>query len=221
LRRCEDDLAPNPDHPGCMYGEIGKCLRPCQMAVGVDEYRAEAARVADFLRTGGKSLLEPAANARERLSAELDFEGAALMHERCRRIEEAVGTRDEMARDMERLHGIAVLPSGEPDAVELGWLCGGKWAGFARLDFESRDGNPVSLDARLRELASAMRPEPVAHKARMEQIAIVSRWFYSSWRDGEMLIFDDWEKIPYRKLVNAISRVAAEQRRKPARDLSR
>jgi excinuclease UvrABC nuclease subunit len=221
LRRCEDDLAPNPDHPGCMYGEMGKCLRPCQMAVGVDEYRAEAARVADFLRTGGKSLLEPAANARERLSADLDFEAAALMHERYRRIEEAVGTRDEMARDLERLYGIAVMPSAEPNAVELGWLQRGRWGGFARLDFETREANPVSLDARLRELASAVMPEPTPHAERMEQLAILSRWFYSSWRDGEMLIFDDWEKIPYRKLVNAVSRVAAEQRRNAAPDASR
>ena len=221
LRRCEDDLTPNPEHPGCMYGEMGKCLRPCQMAVGGDEYLGEAARVADFLRTGGKSLLEPAANARDRLSAELDFEGAALMHERCRRIEQAVGARDEMARDVERLHGIAVLPSAEEDAIELGWLRAGNWGGFARLDFESRDGNPVSLDARVRELSSAVRPESAPHAARVEQLAILSRWFYSSWRDGEMLIFDDWEKIPYRKLVNAISRVAAEQKRKPTRDIPR
>ena len=221
LRRCEDDLTPHTDHPGCMYGEMGKCLRPCQMAVGAGEYQTEATRVADFLRTGGKSLLEPAANARDRLSAELDFEGAALMHERCRRIEEAVGTRDEMTRDVERLHGIAVLPSAEADAIELGWLRAGRWGGFSRLDFESRDGNPVSLDARLRELSSAVRPESVPHAPRMEQLAILSRWFYSSWRDGEMLIFDDWDKIPYRKLVNAVSRVAAEQKRKPARDVSR
>jgi hypothetical protein len=105
--------------------------------------------------------------------------------------------------------------------VELGWLRAGRWCGFARLDFESKDGNPVSLDARLRELASGVRPETAPHAARMEQLAIVSRWFYSSWRDGEMLIFDDWDKLPYRKLVNAISRVAAEQRRKPAADASR
>lgn len=220
LRRCEDDLAPNPDHPGCMYGEMGKCLRPCQLAVGADEYRAETARMADFLSTGGKSLLEPAVNARERLSAELDFEGAALMHERCRRIEEAVGTRDEMARPVERLNGIAVLPSVDPDNVQLGWLRQGKWCGLARLDFESPGGNPVSLDARLRELATGVAPETASHTARMEQLAILARWFYSSWRDGEMLIFDDWEKIPYRKLVNAVSRVAAEQRKKPAPDFS-
>lgn len=214
LRRCEEDLAPSAEHPGCMYGEMGKCLRPCQLAVGFEEYRGEATRVRDFLRTGGRSLLEPAANARERLSAELDFEGAAVMHERCRRIEEVVGTRDEMARDVERLHGIAILPSAEPDAVELGWLRAGHWLGFTRLEFEARDGNPISLDARLREIALGVENRRAANSTRMEELAIVSRWFYSTSRDGEMLVFDEWDKMPYRKLVNAISRVAAGERKK-------
>lgn len=29
LRRCTEDLSPSPSHPGCIYGEMGKCLRPC------------------------------------------------------------------------------------------------------------------------------------------------------------------------------------------------
>jgi len=41
---------------------------------------------------------------------------------------------------------------------------------------------------------------------------VLSRWFYSSWCDGEMLVVDDWEKLPWRKLVNAVSRVAGAQR---------
>ena len=86
MRRCQEDLEPRPDHPGCIYGEMGRCLRPCQQAVGVAEYRGEAERVAEFLRTGGRSLAGLAESARERLSAEMDFEGAALMHQRCQRI---------------------------------------------------------------------------------------------------------------------------------------
>ncbi|MDQ1473873.1 MAG: excinuclease subunit, partial [Bryobacterales bacterium] len=27
LRRCQEDLVPSPEHPGCMYGEMGRCLR--------------------------------------------------------------------------------------------------------------------------------------------------------------------------------------------------
>jgi hypothetical protein len=35
------------------------------------------------------------------------------------------------------------------------------------------------------------------------------RWYYSSWREGEWLAFDAPEKLPFRKLVRTISRVAA------------
>ena len=212
LRRCQDDLAPSPDHPGCIYGEMGRCLRPCQQAVGVEEYRGEADRVAEFLRTNGHSLLDPATTARERLSADMDFEGAALMHQRLRRIEEVLGLQDEMARDVERLHAVAIAPSAHPEAVQLGWLRNGSWQGFTHLDFIAADGRSISLDTRLREIATSLPERRAGPIERMEQLAIVARWFYSSWRDGEMLLVDDWSKIPWRKLVNAVSRVASAQR---------
>ena len=41
----------------------------------------------------------------------------------------------------------------------------------------------------------------------MEHLAILTRWHGSSWRDGEWLGFESVEKIPYRKLVNAMGRV--------------
>jgi hypothetical protein len=212
LRRCQEDLEPRPDHPGCIYGEMGKCLRPCQQAVGIEEYRGEAARVAEFLKTGGKSLAGLAESARERLSAEMDFEGAALMHQRLQRVDAVIGLRDEMARDVETLNAIAIVPAGDPDAVELGWLREGSWQGFSRIEFNNADGTSVSLDARLRELAMNVPFNPAAGMERMEQLATVARWFYSSWCDGELLLVDDWAKIPYRKLVNAVSRIAASAR---------
>jgi excinuclease ABC subunit C len=211
LRRCQDDLAPSPEHPGCIYGEMGRCLRPCQQAVGVPEYRGEAERVAEFLRTSGRSLAGLAESARERLSDDMDFEGAALMHQRFQRIQEVLALRDEMVRDVDRLNAIAVTPSTEPDAVELGWLRDGHWQGFSRLAFNPADGAAVSLDARLREVASVVEAKPASGIERMEQLAILARWFYSSWCDGELLLIDDWAKIPYRKLVNAVSRIAHGQ----------
>jgi excinuclease UvrABC nuclease subunit len=215
LRRCQEDLVPSPTHPGCIYGEMGRCLRPCQQAVSVSEYRSEAGRVADFLRTGGRSLISSASGERERLSADMDFEGAARAHQRVQKIEEVLGWRDEMARDVEELHAVAIVPSAQPETITLGWLRAGYWQGFRSLDFiTADDGSAVSLDARLREMAAAI---PAGHSAsateRMEHLAILSRWFYSTWCDGELLMVDDWEKIPWRKLVNAVSRVATAQRK--------
>jgi hypothetical protein len=211
LRRCQEDLEPRPDHPGCIYGEMGRCLRPCQQAVGMDEYRGEADRVTEFLRTSGKSLAAPAESARERLSAEMDFEGAAMMHQRAQRIHEVLGLRDELAREVEHLHAITITRAAEENAVELGWLRNGCWQGFSRMEFVHADGTAVSLDSRLRELATAVPSAGAAGIERMEQLAVVSRWFYSSWCDGEMILVDDWAKIPYRKLVNAVSRIAQGQ----------
>lgn len=216
LRRCQEDLMPAPEHPGCIYGEMGRCLRPCQQAVGIEEYKGEAERVAAFLRTNGQSLLGPAASARERLSAEMDFEGAALLHQRCRKIEEVLAQRDEMARELEHLNAVAVLPCAAPEAVELGWLRGGCWQGFSRLEFAATEEKPVSLDARLRDLVQGTAARVTSGAPRMEELAVLSRWYYSSWRDGELLIVDDWAKMPYRKLVNAVSRVAQAQAQAPA-----
>jgi hypothetical protein len=182
------------------------------MAVGEDEYRGESLRVAEFLRTNGKSLIAPTAAARDRLSEEMDFEGAAMTHLRLQRIEQALSTADEMAREVSGLHAFVAVPSAEPDAIELGWLCGGHWQGFTRLDFHLAEGGAASLDTRLRETAGTISERIAAPTERMEQLAILSRWFYSSWRDGEMLLIDDWQKMPWRKMVNAVSRVAATQR---------
>src|SRR5579859_3157937 len=68
LRRCEENLTPAPDHPGCIYGEMSKCLRPCQQIVSLEEYRHEATRVEHFLRTEGASLRESAETARDQAS---------------------------------------------------------------------------------------------------------------------------------------------------------
>jgi excinuclease UvrABC nuclease subunit len=211
LRRCQDDLVPRPDHPGCIYGEMGRCLRPCQQAVGAEEYHAEAERVSGFLRTSGKSLSSLAESARERLSAEMDFEGAALMHQRYQRIQDVLGLRDELVRELDRLHAISVTCAPGDNAVELGWLRNGSWHGFSRMEFQQADGTSVSLDARLRELALGVSPVAASGIERMEQLAVLARWFYSSWCEGELILVDDWAKIPYRKLVNAVSRIAQGQ----------
>ncbi len=202
IRRCQEDLAPAAEHPGCMYGEMGKCLRPCQELVGRDEYRSEVERVALFLESDGESLTGPAMAARDQFSAELDFEQAARQHQRIEQIAEVMKLRDELARPLDRLHGVAITASAEPNAVELSFVRSGHWQGTLRVVFDQ-----VSLDRKLRDLIGGVGECVRPARERQDYLAILSRWFYSSWRDGEYLPFDSFDQIPYRKLVHAISRV--------------
>jgi excinuclease ABC subunit C len=203
MRRCQENLAPSPEHPGCIYGEMNMCMRPCQAVVSVAEYRSEANRVGEFLSLRGAATLAGAAAARERLSEEMNFEEAARQHQRYERIRSVLSLGGELASDVDRLHGVAVAPSITPDAVTLWFLCRGAWR--PALDFPLV--SHVSMDRRLQELTASLNPIPAPAETRQEHLALLARWFYSSWRDGAWIGFDDLEHVPYRKLVRAISRV--------------
>jgi excinuclease UvrABC nuclease subunit len=208
IRRCEENLAPSPNHPGCIYGEMNRCLRPCQEAVSIDEYRGEAARVEQFLRTRAESLVEITEAVRDRASTEMQFEEAARMHQRLTRIREVQTSGGELARSIAELNGIAVTRSANSDttgtgAVELWFLVGGSWQEPRRLSV-SEDPAAVSMDRRLREIVATIGASSAPN---LEHLSILMRWHSSSWRDGEWIGFESLDKIPYRKLVNAIGRV--------------
>lgn len=204
IRRCQEDLVPSAEHPGCIYGEMAMCLRPCQEAVGAAEYATESARVADFLRTGGEVALQTATASRDRLSAEMEFEAAARQHKRVERIDEVLKSRDELARDVELQNGVAITRGPQADSVMLWPMMAGRWQ--PPSSFEVTGTHSVSMDQRLRELLGRT---PAGHGnplERQEHLALLARWYYSSWRDGIWIAFETLSRLPYRKLVSAISR---------------
>jgi excinuclease UvrABC nuclease subunit len=204
MRRCQENLEPSPQHPGCIYGEMNRCLRPCQQVVTRDEYLSETKRVEEFLTGNGGALLSVAMAARDRLSAEMNFEEAARQHKQLERIQAVLALRGDLVCDVERLYGVAVAPCLAPDSVLLWFVCQGAWQAPVRFTLTSL----VSLDQRLRELVASIQPEtapPLAEK--QEHLALLARWHYSSWSDGEWIGFPGLDQVPYRKLVRAVSRV--------------
>src|SRR5271170_501420 len=70
MRRCQENLEPSAQHPGCIYGEMNRCLRPCQQVVTREEYLSEVGRVEEFLTGNGAALIGVGMAARDRLSGE-------------------------------------------------------------------------------------------------------------------------------------------------------
>jgi len=52
-------------------------------------------------------------------------------------------------------------------------------------------------------------------RERQEHVALLARWYYSSWRDGEWIPFPEIAEMPYRRVVRAISHVASTQQALP------
>jgi hypothetical protein len=200
IRRCAEDLVTSPGHPGCMYGEMNLCLRPCQEAVSRDEYLAEVRRVEKFLSDRGEALLDSISSARDRAAANLDFEEAQRQHRRFEKVAQAWKTPSPICREIERLSGVVVLPASEPDSVRLQPVRAGWFQPPVKFDV-SLAGQ--SLDARLREALDCPAWQGTA-PVRNDHLAILAKWYYSSFREGE------WIPAPvsYRKLVRAISSIS-------------
>jgi hypothetical protein len=188
---------------------MNRCLRPCQQAVSLEEYRGEVSRVEEFLQSKGASLRLTADAARDRASTALQFEEAERLHQRVTRISEVQALSGELAASLDRLAGAAVVPSADPDAVDLWFLLRGRWQPPRRVYLSETSGAGQSMDHRVRELLASVTP---TGEPNLEHLSILLRWQGSRWRDGEWIGFESLEKIPYRKLVNAIGRVASSSR---------
>jgi len=210
IRRCVDALVPAPDHPGCIYGEMSQCLRPCQAAVTSDEYATEAARAGEFLLTNGKNMGNALLMARDRAAEATDFEQAAYLHKRLERVKEAGSARDPVIAEVGQFSGVALTRGVQPRQFRLWPLLAGYWQEPLTLDFSAEHSGAASLDQELREKLRDALAMPSCDGNRVEELAIFSRWYYSSWRDGFWLPFRTLADLNYRKLVREISNMVKE-----------
>ena len=144
---------------------MNKCLRPCQQVVSVEEYRDEATRVEQFLRTEGASLRESAETARDQASAAMQFEEAEHMHQRLTRIEGVQASAGDLARALDRLAGVAVVPSAKAESVDLVFLAGGRWLEPRAFSF-SEDATFLENCLDGSAIARAVRGDFTGHHSR-------------------------------------------------------
>ena len=120
LRRCWEELAPYPEHPGCVYGEMKKCLAPCNQACtpeGARGYAAEAAAVKRFFDTHGENMVVDIGLEREEASVAMEFEKAAALHTQWHKVRAAQALADELVQPVPKLRAVivqkATLSTGE------------------------------------------------------------------------------------------------------------
>jgi hypothetical protein len=119
LRRCTEELAPRPDHPGCVYSEMKMCLAPCYQGCTDERYTEEAAAVERFLATRGESRLVQLRTERDTASANLEFEAAAALHSQLQRVESVRSLASELVRPLSQLRAVVLQASAIPGEVAV------------------------------------------------------------------------------------------------------
>lgn len=112
----QPDLLPLPGRtPGCIRHEIGKCLGPCVAAVREEEYLARFRAAREFLEGKHDAPLGPLRAQMEASSDALDFERAALLRDKIKRLE---SLREQFTRirfALESLSFVYTVPGAKPE----------------------------------------------------------------------------------------------------------
>jgi excinuclease UvrABC nuclease subunit len=209
MRRCVDDLHPDPQFPGCIYSEMKMCLAPCFKGCTDADYQAEVGRVQSYFDSSGESLVREITALREQASSSLDFENAAAMHAKVEKLKPVLGQLPEIVHRIDQLTAIMVQPSAVPESVTFFFVDGGLITGPLTFPIQATEHTKSqSMEARLQSaLATHPRADSKTSLETMEHLALLKRWFYRSTRAGEIFFADVKGGLPLRRLVRGIARV--------------
>ena len=227
MRRCVEDLHPDPAFPGCIYSEMKMCLAPCFQGCTDEAYGAEVGRVRGFLDSRGQSLVRELAAERDDAAQNLAFEEAAAMHSRIEKLKPLLSQLPEIVGRIDRLAGLMVQPSAEANSVALFRIAQGRIEGpqnflIQPVEHAKSQSMESRVEAALTELRSEDRrgrlspresfpresfPRESSSMETMEHLAILKRWYYRSSRLGEIFVADEKGQLPMRRVVRGIGRV--------------
>ena len=220
MRRCVDDLHPDPKFPGCIYSEMKMCLAPCFKGCTDEEYSAEVIRVQAYFDSGGESLSRELSAQRDAASANLAFEDAAAIHVRLEKLKPIVSQFSEIVRRLDRLSALMIQPSHLPDSVTFFRVDTGAISGPVSFCIQPAEHTKSqSMESRVQAILDSFPPPASARPAleTMEHLAILKRWYYRGRRVGEIFLADDKGVLPMRRIVRGIARVLRGER--PEEDL--
>jgi len=232
IRRCVEDLSPDPSHPGCVYSQMKMCLAPCFRGCTDEEYDREVGRVTEALDGGGQPLVRILENERGSAAESLEFELAAKIHRRIEKANEVLRTKPDLVHNLRDLHGVIVERGAEPQSVVFFRVCAGELRGPATLPFEANVSNPAPLDEQLHTLLDSLAPKPDPAGTRIrraqapgkpeilrrgisstagswEHLSLLARWYYSSFREGEFVALPPDQRIPHARLIRICRKILA------------
>ena len=217
MRRCVDDLHPDPKFPGCIYSEMKMCLAPCFKGCTDDEYAAEVNRVQNYFDSGGDSLLRQLSDERETASSNLAFEDAAAIHVRVEKLKPLISQLPEIVHRLDQLSALMIQPSYRPGCVEFFRVESGRISEPIAFSIQAEEhAKSQSMEARIHERLQSV--DPATSKSAletMEHVAILKRWFYRGTRIGEIFFADSHGELPMRRIVRGISRVFRGEKPEP------
>jgi excinuclease ABC subunit C len=210
IRRCTESLQPDPQHPGCIYGEIGQCSRPCQAQADPLAYREEAKTIEDILNNGPQRLIDGLQERRTQASDELDFERAADIHKRIDRAERVRELRNKGLQPIELFSGLALTRTFNPGHVRVWPMLRSLWQPSVDVDVSQRQDVESAF-----EQLSCLHPNVDGRTSpfrdeHSDHLAVFLRWHRSSFHKELWLARSSTEGLRKATFTRSLKKVLSQ-----------
>jgi len=126
LRICLGNLSPDPLFSPCLSGQIGACTAPCAARVSHEDYSSQVTAFLHFLNEEDTTLRDALVEKRDRLAAELRFEGAARAQQDIQLLDQILHVHSRLHWIVTRAHAFLLLSSREPGAAQAYLVLNGR-----------------------------------------------------------------------------------------------
>jgi DNA polymerase-3 subunit epsilon len=191
LRVCAGRLTPDESVSPCVYGQMGRCIAPCNRSVDEDGYDAQVRQAVEFLRGRSAGLLTRLAAARDQASRAMRFEQAQRYQRDLDALAAFAAGERRLSRVVEE-NNLIIFLGGLAYVVLSG-----------RLAYRSEIDSPQKA----RELTAFVADNYDRYRGRppgrdeLEPMLIVSRWLRERPADEGRLVFLDGPFIPMQTVL--------------------
>src|SRR6185312_4833755 len=159
----------------CLQLSLGKCPGPCVGSADRDHYRRSVHEVIGFLRGERSEAIELIQSQLADAADKLDFERAARLRDRMRRVRQLILSQQILDDAIERGDSVIVTPSVDPAARELLLVVHGRlWAQFRVEPVDSASELAARIDVAWQR--SKEFPDPGVDHDSLDQVHILERW---------------------------------------------
>lgn len=202
----------------CLRLSLNQCPGPCVGSADADTYRQAVYEVIGFLRGERDEVLARLHQQLTEAADRLDFERAARLRDRIRRVQQLVLNQQLLDETTQRGTLLIVTPSPEEGARELLLVVGGRVWAQIRAGASETDDEVAARLARSWERAQRS-PVPPVDQASIDQVSILGRWL-RRYAGHPALLPLDGEQPDWAKLVRQARALSEEALTFPARPVS-
>ena len=211
-------LRTSPNGPPCSYGQMGRCLSPCDGKTSMDAYRQVVGRAADFAAGSRREFQEDLQRRMSTASEDLAFERAAMLKTKLHRLEAFDRSEYMFAAPAEAFRYLLIQRGPNAHTAKTFFVNGAAISAGPELAYPLVDN---ALADALRQMSALVARAPTSDEAGAWRIGLVGRYLFSG-ADRRGVILPWREALTAAEIAEAIEtavdslKLRAPKRRKRA-----